>query len=61
MIHNFESLVPVGVIHAANVDKRLELALSMISQESEDRRNCGRGYVECKLVFVNGKLLDKFG
>lgn len=61
VVHNLESLVPVGVICTTDVHAAFKLTLRVVSQERKHRNDTRRGDVESEFVLENGELLDEFG
>ena len=60
MVNNFETLLLVREVDAADVHKLLELTLPMVTEEREDREDSRRRNVKGELVFQNGELLNEF-
>jgi len=61
MVYHLKPLLPLWVIHTTNVHDALELALRVISKESENRDHGRRRDVESQFILQDRELLDEFG
>ncbi len=61
MVNNFESFLAFRIVGSADVHDALELALRVVSKESENGKDARRSSVERQFIFENRELLDEFG
>ena len=61
VIHDLETLLPLGKVNTADVHAGLELALRVVAEEGENGNNGGGRDVQRQLILEDRELLDILG